>query len=364
MNIGRIIKQLRKEKNVTQEKLADYLGLSCQAISRWENNLSDPETSLLPSIANYFNVSIDYLFNFDSARKIEKINTINKQYSDAVIKGDVKSRIEIMENAVFEFPNQYDFLYNLVDSYLSVQRMQEDKLLKARTICIRILEDCTEDTVRQKTLAALATVYNLLGDGVEAITIANKLPILEYSKEYILPRVENEANSIYFTQSLLLKNILKIGEDLENIAFRKDYHLEKKLSANDKIMFIEKANNHYRNFIDEDNCFVFHQRFAWNYRRLGELYLVLEDEETAVHYYELSKKHSKAYDTLKDNTSYTSIFFNKLQFSRDVIQKNWEGSESGMLYYRLKEMKNNFKDPSLLSDLFKALKNFENEVSL
>ncbi len=48
MTIGIIIKELRKHNNITQEKLAEHLTISSQAVSRWENNLSDPETSLIP----------------------------------------------------------------------------------------------------------------------------------------------------------------------------------------------------------------------------------------------------------------------------------------------------------------------------
>lgn len=55
------LQELRKEKKITQEQLANYLGVSPQAVSKWENG-SYPEGDLLPRIADYFNVSIDYLY--------------------------------------------------------------------------------------------------------------------------------------------------------------------------------------------------------------------------------------------------------------------------------------------------------------
>lgn len=58
---GLQLAKLRKEKNVTQEQIADYLGVSPQAISKWENG-SYPNGDLLPRIADYFGVSIDYLY--------------------------------------------------------------------------------------------------------------------------------------------------------------------------------------------------------------------------------------------------------------------------------------------------------------
>lgn len=69
MTIGFKIKQLRKDKKITQEKLAEHLNITCQAISRWENDLSYPEASLLPTIAHYFDVTIDALFGYENDSK-------------------------------------------------------------------------------------------------------------------------------------------------------------------------------------------------------------------------------------------------------------------------------------------------------
>ncbi len=62
MTIGNIIANLRKEKNMTQEVLANALGVTNQAVSKWEANQSCPDITLLPTIADLFGVSIDYLF--------------------------------------------------------------------------------------------------------------------------------------------------------------------------------------------------------------------------------------------------------------------------------------------------------------
>lgn len=60
-DIGSVIYRLRKEKGVTQEELSKYVGVSAQAVSKWENG-GVPDTELLPKIADYFAVSIDILF--------------------------------------------------------------------------------------------------------------------------------------------------------------------------------------------------------------------------------------------------------------------------------------------------------------
>ena len=65
INISKNIADLRKRKGITQEQLASALNISPQAISKWETNTSFPDTQTLPLIANYFEVSIDYLFYGD-----------------------------------------------------------------------------------------------------------------------------------------------------------------------------------------------------------------------------------------------------------------------------------------------------------
>lgn len=81
-----ILQGLRKEKKVTQEQLATYLGVSPQAVSKWENG-SYPEGDLLPKIADYFGVSIDYLYG--RAEKECRIEQKMLEYFKDVIKQEL-----------------------------------------------------------------------------------------------------------------------------------------------------------------------------------------------------------------------------------------------------------------------------------
>lgn len=60
--LGENIRQFRKTMNLTQEELADKLGVSFQAVSKWENAQSAPDISLLPLLAEIFRCTIDDLF--------------------------------------------------------------------------------------------------------------------------------------------------------------------------------------------------------------------------------------------------------------------------------------------------------------
>ena len=64
MTIGTNIKRLRQNKGVTQEQLGEALGISSQAVSKWENQSALPDIMILPKIADYFGISIDELMGY------------------------------------------------------------------------------------------------------------------------------------------------------------------------------------------------------------------------------------------------------------------------------------------------------------
>ncbi|MBQ4113237.1 MAG: helix-turn-helix transcriptional regulator, partial [Clostridia bacterium] len=54
MKLGEKIKTLRKQKNISQEVLAQYLGVTFQAVSKWENGTTMPDVATIPAIASFF----------------------------------------------------------------------------------------------------------------------------------------------------------------------------------------------------------------------------------------------------------------------------------------------------------------------
>ena len=63
--IGEKIKELRRKNDLTQEKLADQLGVSYQTVSKWETGVTSPDLSLIVPLARLFKVTTDELFGFD-----------------------------------------------------------------------------------------------------------------------------------------------------------------------------------------------------------------------------------------------------------------------------------------------------------
>lgn len=76
MELGKKIKSLRLEKGVTQEKLAEQLGVTYQAVSKWENEQTLPDITLLPAISIYFGITIDELFAMSEESQLERIQNM------------------------------------------------------------------------------------------------------------------------------------------------------------------------------------------------------------------------------------------------------------------------------------------------
>lgn len=99
IKIGAIIKKLRIENNITQEMLATSIGVTPQAISRWESENGYPDIELLPALADFFSTSTDELLGYNiSEREKELINIKNELLRLSEI-GTHKQRLSLVREA-------------------------------------------------------------------------------------------------------------------------------------------------------------------------------------------------------------------------------------------------------------------------
>ena len=106
IGIGNKIRELRRRDGRKQEDLANALGVTCQAVSRWEANGGYPDMEMIPAIANYFNISIDELFGYSKDRD-EKLKAILSKADEAIDRrGDLTECVKMLRAAADEFPSE------------------------------------------------------------------------------------------------------------------------------------------------------------------------------------------------------------------------------------------------------------------
>lgn len=188
IKLGEKIKSLRKQKNISQEVFANYLGVSFQAVSKWENGNTMPDVTMIPAIASFFGISIDELFDFnlfETEKQVEAICAESWKYRNS----DVAKSEEILRKGLQRYPGNDIILNNLLYT-LDYQTRAEEVI----SICKSLIASTKNDSVKYDACRILATCYKENGQ-VDLIK-----PTLEMIPE------------IYFTKLELMASLLD-GED-------------------------------------------------------------------------------------------------------------------------------------------------------
>lgn len=176
MNIGNKIKALRKERGITQEQLAENIGISFQAVSKWENNIALPDITLAPIIANYFGISMDELFDFSLEKiEIEIKKIINDAYNFREI--DQQKSKEIIESGLKNYPDNDILLCNLL--YVLNYSENPDETI---VIANKIIEKTTHSDLKYDALRFLAYAYKAKDDLKSAEAAIQQIPEIYFTK--------------------------------------------------------------------------------------------------------------------------------------------------------------------------------------
>ena len=127
LNIGNKISEYRKEKGSTQEQLADYVGVSVAAVSKWETNQSYPDITLLKSIAEFFEVSIDSLLEYNTTDGYKKnLKKIYDSIGEFEISNDYNKGLPMVLAALKKYPNDVHLLESAAE-FLSNRSFYQDE---------------------------------------------------------------------------------------------------------------------------------------------------------------------------------------------------------------------------------------------
>ena len=148
-----------------------------------------------------------------------------------------------------------------------------------------------------------------------------------------------------------------ISDILVKIAFQKEYGFTTSMSPEEKLEYIKAANTIFMTIIPDGNYLEYSRKIGWNYRRIADLYTMLDQKDKALEYLLKAEKMATYYDSLAKEKSYkfTSTFCNHITSDMTRSGKYFTGTENEMLSYRLDELKDYFRDDEQFIALRKRL---------
>lgn len=186
MSFGDRIKTLRRQSNYTQEKLAELLSISPQAVSRWETNVAMPDISLLPPLANLFGVSTDFLLGMDTYQKDLRKAEFDAAFFEYWKRDDKEKNYQIAVQAATEYPDNMDYIEWLASAeyYVAVPNRDHSEFQRLLESSVShyniVLDNAKESKLINKALHGIVLSLCMLGRKKEA-------------KEYAM-RIEDEIN--------------------------------------------------------------------------------------------------------------------------------------------------------------------------
>ncbi len=352
MNIyfGENLKNLRRGKNLTQEKLADFLGVSFQTISKWERGDTYPDITMLPEIASFFKVSVDDLLGINRAENEKEILKKLKEY-DNLIDTDLKQKI------IYElkdmYPNDFRILLRYMTCLVHFSEKNQENISKIKSIYENIQENCTVDNIRISSKRHIIELYHSLSrkenSGVtfdDCEKIINEMPNMRNSQEmlcFFYPENHNERDDkIRHTleeQFLLLHTVFshyffydeRFDDEWQAEAFKKE------------IDFLNFAYN-------DGNYGKMWRTIMYNYGHLGVRYFRLGNNEKALENFQKCACLAKEFDQMDRITIMHSTMFEGKEFDKHTL---------GSTYVAKSQIKHLLTKKYPLSDEFKEREDFK-----
>lgn len=188
VQLGDKIRQLRKVRGISQEVLAQYLGVSFQAVSKWETGTTLPDVTLIPAIASFFGVSTDDLFDYNRLEAERRVREIC-QWAYACRQSDPAQAERILREGLKKYPGNDVILNNLLYTMRAPERGEE-----MVTICKTLIEGTHDDAVKYDALRILAQTYHAMGQQDLVAPTLEQIPELYFTKlECMALLLEGEA---------------------------------------------------------------------------------------------------------------------------------------------------------------------------
>lgn len=314
-DIGKKIKELRKKKDMTQERLAEYLNVSFQAVSKWETGAASPDLSMIVPLARVLGVSTDELFGLVSSEEDHRLKELEAALDDTNQTGDTAKRYEIAKIAVAEYPGNFDCLLWLAlaeESYAihnceHYSKEQQEHFKAAVKLYETIFEDCDDTDTTNCAICGLVRNLPNIGRKADAVFYAKQHPYDEDS--LLMWCLSGEELSIH-RQKMIERKMGNLVDDLE--WGKHDLHA------------IRAAETVIKTIIDDGNYLFYNEALMHNYVWQAMCLTREEKFEEAVETLKISHQYAVAYenDLAKARVKpipYTCNILSKLTFDAKTL---------------------------------------------
>lgn len=172
-NIAENLIRFRKKRKITQDELADFIGVTKGAVSKWENGFSMPDVMLLPKLASFYDVTVDELLGYEPQLSKEQIRKKYICLSKLFVEQPFEQVMECVRGMIKQYYSCYPFLLQMCVLYLnhiSLAKPDEQKKLfeEGAALCAHIIDNCKDLNVCSQavTIKAMFDLNNHKPDDV------------------------------------------------------------------------------------------------------------------------------------------------------------------------------------------------------
>lgn len=194
INLSEKLKSLRKEKNVSQEKLAGYLGVSFQAVSKWENSNTYPDIALLPEIARFFGITVDELLQAEQIDERKLYADYEKRATDLFRVSRITEVLTLWQEAYHKMPNNINVKEMLMSAYFDTDKIKYQKEIVE--LGTEIFHSDCGSYYKGQAISQIALTYAASGNREMAEKWACKAFQLMHSQEILFMQITNDGEEM------------------------------------------------------------------------------------------------------------------------------------------------------------------------